>query len=380
MSKTAINRDLLLKPIQSEAPKLFDLPEDWRSYWWGMPAFEMKNAMPQFKIIINFMTAADVKQFAEKTGLLVTKKSNSAWFPYRERLSGEFQWTGPKINSRYPICIPSKGRAHLQTTGKVLDRMGISYKFFVEETEFDQYCAALGENNVIKLPFHDLGKGSIPARNFIWDWAAEREFARHWVVDDNILNFARCHNNRRLRCRSGALFQALEDFADRYDNLAMFGPHHAGFVDDAKKHTPVNWNTRVYSCILIDTKLTERWRGRYNEDTDLSLRMLKAGHVTGVCRALLMKKAPTHGSKRKAMAGGNTDNVYTTNDHRLAFAESLKQQHPDCVEIVWKFNRWHHQVDYSAFRKNKPILRSHVTPVAFDNEYGMELVESRADD
>jgi hypothetical protein len=36
----------------------------------------------------------------------------------------------------------------------------------------------------------------------------------------------------------------------------------------------------------------------------------------------------------------------------LKFAQSLQCQHPDIVKVVWRFNRWHHKVDYSVF-KNK---------------------------
>lgn len=33
---------------------------------------------------------------------------------------------------------------------------------------------------------------------------------------------------------------------------------------------------RAFPCILIQNDIPFRWRGRYNEDTDLSLRALKA--------------------------------------------------------------------------------------------------------
>ena len=56
-----------------------------------------------------------------------------------------------------------------------------------------------------------------------------------------------------------------------------------------------------------------------------------------------------------------------------AFAESLRDQHPDVVEVVWKFNRWHHQVDYSPFIGNSLKLKSGVTRVPVDNEYEMRL-------
>jgi hypothetical protein len=355
---------------------LFEAEPDWKSVWWGMPEFSMGDATPQYKLTVNFLTAKDLEEFAKVCGLNVTTNSNSCWYPNQERLKGQFHWTGPKTDSKYPICIPSKGRADCQTTGKVLDGMGVSYKFFVEETEYEIYCEHLGEEKVVKLPFHDLGQGSIPVRNFIWDWAREREYKRHWTVDDNIRGFGRCHNNRRLRVKGGAFFQAMEDFVDRYENVVMAGPHHEGFVPDREANTkPFLFNSRIYSCILLDTNLPDRWRGRYNEDTDLSLRLLKQGYCTLLFRALLMSKGTTSGAKGGgAMKGGNTDTVYATSDHRLAFAESLKEQHPDVVEVVWKFNRWHHEVDYSPFKHNKPILVPGITPRRDSNNYGMELV------
>lgn len=354
---------------------LFDLPPDWKSEWWGMPSFSMDDATPQHRISINFMTAEDVAEFARVTGIPVTTRSDSAWFPHQTPLNGSYEWDGPPTDSRYPVCIPSKGRADVQKTGKALDRMGVSFRFFVEEHEYDEYVKHLGEQRVVKMPFSNLGQGSIPARNFIWEWAKSNGYKRHWTVDDNITSFARMTNNRRLVVRGGAFFNAMEDFVDRYENIVMAGPHHKGFVPDRTADVgPYLLNSRVYSCILLDTSLPHRWRGRYNEDTDLSLRLLKDGYCTLLFRALLMDKGTTVGVRNaKPMKGGNTDNVYNTGDHRLAFAQSLKDQHPDVVEVVWKFNRWHHQVDYSPFKDNAPVLRASVVPTAAPNDYGMTL-------
>lgn len=372
--------DTLGRPVREskqEATLFPDEPE-WRTQWWGMPTFAMSDATPKRSIVVNFMTDEDVTEFARRTGLPVSTRSDSTWFPYQEPLRGDVYYDGPKTDSRYPVCIPSKGRAKIQKTGPALDRLGVTYRFFVEETEYDAYCETIGPERVERLPFHDLGQGSIPARNFIWEWAKERGYARHWVLDDNIQSFCRCTNNRRLAVVGGGFFNAMEDFADRYENIAAAGPHDKGFVKDRDAGLAAYiTNTRVYSCILLDTKLPHRWRGRYNEDTDLCLRLLKDGYCTVLFRALLMDKPVTAGAKGKPMAGGNTDTVYATDDHRLAFAESLRDQHPDCVKVVWKFNRWHHQVDYSAFRtKLKP--RAEVVPRGDTNDYGMSLVRAKA--
>lgn len=358
---------------------IFEVEPDWRSSWWDMPSFEMGDARPTHKVTVNFMSADDLKDFAKVTGLPLTTRSDTIWFPHQEKLRGEYEYDGPPTDSKYPVCIPSKGRADCQKTGKALDRLGTSYRFFVEETEYDGYCEAVGERSVVKLPFHDLGQGSIPARNFIWEWAKERGHARHWVVDDNISSFYRCTNNRRLCVRGGGYFRAMEDFVDRYENLVLAGPHDIAFVGDRDPGlTPYLLNSRVYSCILIDTQLAHRWRGRFNEDTDLSLRVLKDGLCTLLFRALCMDKPGTAGSRNASpLPGGNTDHVYNTNDHRLAFAESLREQHPDVVKVAWKFNRWHHEVDYAPFKRNRPILKAGIVPTKSTNEYGMRLVRAK---
>lgn len=369
----------IARPTRESAQgSLFDLEPDWREHWWGMPEFSMKDATPQHRITINFMTHEDVTAFSKLTGLCVTTSSDSAWFPRQAPLNGTVLWDGPPTKSKYPVCIPSKGRADVQTTGKALDRMGVPYKFFVESNEYDEYCKHLGADRVVLMPFNNLGQGSIPARNFIWEWAKDQGHKRHWTIDDNIARFARCTSNRRLSVKGGGFFQAMEDYVDRYENVAMAGPHNQGFAPDrSDRLTPYLLNSRVYSCILLDTTLPHRWRGRYNEDTDLSLRLLKDGYCTVLFRALLMDKGATVGVKNgKAMKGGNTDNVYNGGDHRRAFAESLAEQHPDCVKVTWKFNRWHHEVDYSAFKKNEPIYKPGITPTKSVNEYGMKLTRS----
>lgn len=365
------------REVEAEQQTLFDVEEDWRKEWWGMPEFSNDDIRPQYNLSVNFLTLKDKIEFADKLGIKISNDANSTWYPQQERLvAGEYFYQGEKSNSKYPVCIPSKGRFDCQTTGKALDQLGVNYNFFVEETEYEDYCKYLGSQRVVKMPFHDLGLGSVPARNFIWDWAKSNGHKRHWTVDDNIQSFCRTNMTRRLQVKGGNFFNAMEDFVDRYDNIAMAGPHHVGFVKVGWSDIPAFLlNTRVYSCILLDTTLDYRWRGRYNEDTDLSLRLLKDGYCTCVFSALLMQKGTTSGAKGGgAMKGGNTDNVYNTGDHRLAFAQSLKDQHPDCVEVTWKFNRWHHQVDYSRFKKNKLILKKGIVPVKTNNEYGMRLV------
>ena len=110
--------------------------------------------------------------------------------------------------------------------------------------------------------------------------------------------------------------------------------------------------------------------GRYNEDTDLSLRVLKDGWCTVLFYAFLADKMPT-----MTMKGGNTDELYQ-NDGRYEMAKSLKDQHPDLVEITRRFGRWQHKVNYGRLRKNKLIDKATDNLKCFEgktNDYGMYL-------
>jgi hypothetical protein len=52
----------------------------------------------------------------------------------------------------------------------------------------------------------------------------------------------------------------------------------------------------------------------------------------------------------------------------------LKDLHPDVTEVVWKFSRWHHKVDYRPFRGNLLKKEANVE-INDDSEYGMTLVD-----
>jgi len=73
------------------------------------------------------------------------------------------------------------------------------------------------------------------------------------------------------------------------------------------------------------------------------------------------------------MKGGNTEMYNVDTDKRKEFAESLQTQHPDVVKVVWRYERWHHQVDYTGYKGNKMIKKAGVNPPDVVNNYGMKL-------
>lgn len=282
------------------------------------------------------------------------------------------------MNPKYPVFIISKGRWESRLTSKALEQMRVPYRIVVEPQEYDQYAAVIDSAKILVLPFSNLGQGSIPARNWVWERAISEEFTRHWIVDDNIQRFERLNRNAKARLADGTAFAAMEEFVDRYENVPMAGPNYRCFAKQRQAIPPFNLNTRVYSCILLASDVPHRWRGRYNEDTDLSLRFLKDGYCTVLFNAFLAAKMPT-----MTVKGGNTEELYKLNgqaDGRLLMAQSLQQQHPDVVKITRKWGRWQHQVDYRPFKANKLKLKPGVVVPEGVNNYGMVLVHREASD
>ncbi len=247
---------------------------------------------------------------------------------------------------KYPIYVISKGRAKNCLTARELKKMGIPFRLVIEPQELKDYGEVTSD--ILILPFSDLGEGSIPARNWVWEHALKEGHARHWILDDNIEGFHRLNRNQKPKVNDGQIFDWAEEFVDRYSNVALAGFNYYSFCKTTDKLPPYYLNTRIYSCILVKNDIPFRWRGRYNEDTDLSLRVLKDGWCTILFNAFLAGKVTT-----MRMKGGNTDSVYNTGDNRLAFAQSLADQHPDVVKVTKKFGRWHHQVNYKPFKGNK---------------------------
>lgn len=285
------------------------------------------------------------------------------------------------MKPKYPIYIVSKGRWEIRLTADALEEMGQPYFMVVEDHELDLYAEQIGVDRCLVLPKHylkeydtcdDLGdlksKGPGAARNFCLDHSKFNGHARHWVMDDNIDGFYRLNRNLKVKCITPSIFRAAEDFVDRYENVPLAGLNYAMFAKRKDSAPPFVLNTRIYSCLLIDNNIKYRWAGRYNEDTHLSLRVLKDGDCTIQFNAFLANKVRT-----QTLAGGNTKEFYA-HEGTMPKSKMLEDLHPDCSRVVWKFDRWHHFVDYNPFKANRLKKRNIDIPAGINN-YGMTLKE-----
>tara|TARA_R110000868_G_scaffold405259_1_gene684523 strand:+ start:1574 stop:2455 length:882 start_codon:yes stop_codon:yes gene_type:complete len=286
-------------------------------------------------------------------------------------------------NPQFPLYIPSKSRADSRLTVKSLEEMNVSFKVVIEEQQYKEYSDVIDKKKILVLDkkFQDdydtcdehgntKSKGPGGARNFIWEHSISEGYKWHWVMDDNIASFRRYINNQRIKCYDGTPFKVMEDFVLRYKNIGMAGPQYSMFVTNrsADKYPPFTVNTRIYSCNLIRNELPFRWRGRYNEDTDLSLNILKAGWCTVQFNAFLQEKIST-----QVIKGGNTEAFYSE-EGTLPKSKMQVKLHPDVSRIAFRFGRWHHYVDYNKFKKeNRLLLRDDIKIKQGVNNYGLKL-------
>ena len=282
------------------------------------------------------------------------------------------------MNPRWPVYVVSRGRYEVRLTSRALDRMGVPHYLVVEEHEYDLYADGnYPTATLLVLPRRYIDEydycddyglseapGPGPARNFAWDHSTAAGARWHWTMDDNIRLFARLNRNLKTTVGDGTILAAMEAFVDRYENVAMAGPNYFMFAARRRRIPPFVPNTRIYSCQLTRNDVPYRWRSRWNDDTDLSLRMLKDGWCTILFNAFLAHKMRT-----QTVRGGCTDTIYRRGT--LEKSEVLVRLHPDVVRLTWRFKRAHHYVDYSRFRGNRLVRRPDVDVPSGTDEFGM---------
>lgn len=317
---------------------------------------------PKFKI--EFANDEERQTFNRLLGVNVTTKTKSLWFPHRPNhyLKGLKYITDEVVVPRYPIYILSKGRSETRYTAKALEEMGVPYRMVIEPAEYELYSRVIEHEKLLVLPIQYLGlnQGGIPARNFIWEHSVQNGHKAHWILDDNIDGFERWNQNEKLPITTGICFKYIEDYFDGCENVAQCGMQYSSFYPVISLHRPmILTNTRIYSCILQRNDVLpehSRWRGKYNEDTDLSLRLLKMGYSTLLFQNFLCCKKTT-----LSVAGGNTE-IYS-GDGLQKKLDSLLEQHPDVTKATYKFGKVHHQVNYKSFKSNAIVYKDVSFPI-----------------
>ena len=364
--------------------------------YFNMPEFKWSDWLLEkyvFDVKLNNQEERDVffKAFDRKPTILSYIHHELDDHPLKEY---EYEFTH-KIQPKYPIYVITKGRWEKTLTIDTLEEMGVDFNICVEPSEYDNYVSnpKIDKNKVIKLPenFSERKQGGIPVRNFVWQHSIDNGHKKHWIIDDNIDGFFRWNENIQKRVKDGVVFRVMEDYSDMFKNLGLVSCQYASFVPGIDNgRGAVIRNTRTYSCILIntellDTRLEERWRGTYNEDTDLTLRVLSTGDLcTANFNSLLSGKQTTG-----TMKGGNTTTIYEFGEDKeenTKFTglqkkfDELKENWGDIIKFTnkkHKDGRPHHHISYTKLFKQPLILKDGIKREPKVNNYNMKLVKQK---
>lgn len=342
------------------------------------PLIEVQVARTSGRLKVLNQILAPQKITERTRGIIYPKRPDE----YSRNWDNSVWTTNDNPPPKYPIYIISKGRWEKRQTSRYLDWANIPYRIVIEPQEREQYIASgIDPSNILILPdeYLNKGQGGIPARNFVWRHSTAEGHNRHWILDDNISHYERMFRSERVIAKGSFVFRFIEDYIDTYQNIKMAGHNYRMFVIPTNTRLgPIIKNTRIYSSILLSNDIpsllgceTEgMWRGKYNEDVDLSCRVLKAGLGTALFNVFPANKETTMWSK-----GGNTSSIYNVEDYALLKAQSLLEQHPDITHLINRFGRIHHSVNYLPFKnidwKRLPIEEREEPK----GEYGMYLTE-----
>ncbi len=232
--------------------------------------------------------------------------------------------SGTLMNPKHPVYIISKGRWDSRHTSIALEKMNMPYSIVVEEQEYDQYASVINKDKILILP-----------KQYIEDYDA----CNSTLYYDG--SFITDHGTSKGSgpARNFCWEHALENGATSHwlldDNIKAFG----------------RINRNLYIHVTSGT----------------IFKALKDGWCTIQFNAFIQEKATT-----QTMKGGNEE-IYKNGT--LDKSKMLARLHPDVAEVVWKFNRWHHKVDYKPFKKNELKKKKGLKIKKGINNYGMKVVK-----
>lgn len=64
-----------------------------------------------------------------------------------------------------------------------LEEMNANYRIVIEPQEYDDYASVISPNKILVLPFSNLGLGSIPARNWVWEHKYRPKVIENYKID-----------------------------------------------------------------------------------------------------------------------------------------------------------------------------------------------------
>jgi hypothetical protein len=229
---------------------------------------------------------------------------------------------------RYAIYIPTKGRASIAQTPKILQEENIEFYLVTEPQDYQEYKDIYGDK-VLVMEKNNAGMTYV--RNWCKEHAISKGEVFHWQLDDNIKHFKIRKDNKNIKFSARNILSYTEHFMSLYDNIDIIGLSHTLYA--FAKAKSVDINKQVYSAVLVKNNEL-RWREDCIEDTDYSLQALWSGECTFLMNRLLIDKETSC-----KMPGGNTE-ISHAGDGRLRRSKKLQEFWPGYFKIYKKKEEW----------------------------------------
>lgn len=234
-------------------------------------------------------------------------------------------------NTKYPIYIPSKGRANKCLTANLLLKDEVEFKIVVEPQDEKSYSEKYGQNKIIVL---DRNNGGLSyARNYIKKLCFNKGESHVWQLDDDINYFLERINNKNVRQNALKVLSIAETEIDKYSNVGI-----SGLVDCLyawTKTTDLGINKLVASAVLIKTDLPVLYSSEVIEDLDYAIQVLQSGQCTILFHRIMYQKQPNN----VANGGQNNEKLigYTKLQENVVakYPEHYKMRY-DAKKNLWK--------------------------------------------
>lgn len=225
---------------------------------------------------------------------------------------------------KFPIYIPSTGRAGALKTPRLLDKFGLEYYVVVERDEGEEYKRLYPNAHVLLLPDSNYGTSSV-ARNYCIQHSKIFDYPAHWQLDDDISNVF-CHNKAKVVHRDLVkIMTELEWMMVARPICAMVGIRVNNFLKQVTKSISVN--SSITSFFLV-RNTSMKFRGTMLVDMDYQLQALKKGYI------LLRRDDFAFSFAPPGKQPGGYSHIYNDDKRRIAAIKEFLKNNPDVDSTI----------------------------------------------
>jgi hypothetical protein len=232
------------------------------------------------------------------------------------------------------ICfIPTKGRLNTKTY-KLFEDVGINVFHFIEPQEIEQYQVP----NKISILENNKGIGYV--RNFMLNYAKEKNIHIFIMCDDDINSFGKVIDGKCVKTDASVFFEMLPIIEKM--NFELYGMSFRQFAWSEKNKYSINSKVFTACTIIKPKKIKWKYPDNFKEDICFLFETIKNGNGIFKFNHYFFNCPPVGSNKGGCYEG------YQNHNHINAIKIIIKKYN-GFVEIVkkknthdlkWNFKKW----------------------------------------